>query len=143
MRARMEKEQQQQIDQIEKIMNPNNRMYLTVFRIDGEFNLKQTIAQAIFKGNHHVRINSKGKYFINAFHFLIAHFAQSDQDVRNRGENRVEGNNQESQKEHLLELAIKWDCFEQATNLLEELQYVNVRFSFIYTENSYIFFSET
>ncbi|CAF1414384.1 unnamed protein product [Rotaria magnacalcarata] len=85
MRARTEKEQQQQIDQIGKIMDPNNHI----------------------------------------FDYLIAHFAQSDQDVRNRGKVKATMTNQEAQKDHLLELAIEWDCFEQATNLLDELQYVN------------------
>ena len=51
MRARTKEEHEKLLKRIEKIMDPANRMYLTVFRIDSGLNLKQTILQAIFKGN--------------------------------------------------------------------------------------------
>lgn len=50
MRIRTKEERQKQIAQIREIMHPSRRMYLTVFRINSELNLKQTILQAIFKG---------------------------------------------------------------------------------------------
>ena len=42
---------------------------------------------------------------------------------------RIDGSepyDDKSQKEELLKLAIKWDCFDQATELLAELQYTDV-----------------
>lgn len=50
MRARTKEEHKRLIDRIEQIMDPDKRMYLTVFRIHSDLNLKQTILQAIFKG---------------------------------------------------------------------------------------------
>ncbi len=53
MRARTKHEYEQMIAEIQEIMDPAKRMYLTVFRINSELNLKQTILQAIFKGTTH------------------------------------------------------------------------------------------
>ncbi|CAF4141505.1 unnamed protein product, partial [Rotaria magnacalcarata] len=52
-------------------------------------------------------------------HFLLASLTQ------NHEKKKSEDNNQLTQKQDLLELAIKWNCFDQASNLLEELQYMN------------------
>ncbi|CAF4209881.1 unnamed protein product, partial [Rotaria magnacalcarata] len=45
--------------------------------------------------------------------------------TQNHEKKKSEDNNQLTQKQDLLELAIKWNCFDQASNLLEELQYMN------------------
>jgi hypothetical protein len=50
MRTRTEKEHRKLMEQIRAIMDPNERRYLSVFRINSELNLKQTIYHAIFKG---------------------------------------------------------------------------------------------
>ncbi len=50
MRARTEKEQKKLIEQIREIMHPDQRRYLTVFRINSDLNLKQTMCYAIVKG---------------------------------------------------------------------------------------------
>lgn len=50
MGPRTEKDDANLIEQIKKIMDPVARRYLTVFRVNGERNLKQTIWHAIFKG---------------------------------------------------------------------------------------------
>lgn len=54
MRARTREEHEKLIKRIEKIMDPDKRMYLTVFRINSGLNLKQTILQAIVKGILHL-----------------------------------------------------------------------------------------
>jgi hypothetical protein len=51
MRTRAEKEHTKLIEQIREIMHPDHRRYLTVFRIDSELNLKQTIFHAIFNSS--------------------------------------------------------------------------------------------
>jgi hypothetical protein len=125
MRTRTKEKYEQLIAQIKEIMNPARRMYLTVFRIHSELNLKQTILHAIFKGNEYFQIISSHEIF-----FLLAHFAQSDEyeDVESR--NSMEDHGWNSQKEHLIKLAIKWNCFDQATDLLEGLQYIHVSVAF-------------
>ena len=50
MRTRTEKEHRKLIEQIREIMHADRRRYLTVFRINSELNLKQTIYRAIFRG---------------------------------------------------------------------------------------------
>lgn len=54
MRARTDAEHQQHIKQIQAILDPANRMYLTVYRMKNELNLKQTILHAVFKGMTHL-----------------------------------------------------------------------------------------
>ncbi|CAF0820629.1 unnamed protein product [Adineta steineri] len=102
MRARTEKEHKRLIDQIKEIMHPSVRRYLNVFRNNSELNMKQTIFHAIFK----------------------AHFAQIDLLITNLKHDTSERSHNESQKLSLLELAIKWNCFEQATDLLAEMEYM-------------------
>jgi hypothetical protein len=53
MRTRTEKEHNKLIEQIREIMHPDRRRYLTVFRIDSDLNLKQTMCYAIFKGKNY------------------------------------------------------------------------------------------
>jgi hypothetical protein len=53
MRARTEKEQKKLIEQIREIMHPDQRRYLTVFRINSDLNLKQTMCYAIVKGKNY------------------------------------------------------------------------------------------
>ncbi|UJR23620.1 hypothetical protein I4U23_026606 [Adineta vaga] len=101
MRARTEKEHRKLIDQISEIMHPSVRRYLNVFRIHNELNMKQSIFHAIFK----------------------AHFAQLDLYKTNSNTDISDRNYDIPQKLHLLELAIKWNCFEQAADLLSEIQY--------------------
>jgi hypothetical protein len=55
MRERTEKEHRKLIEQIREIMHPDGRRYLTVFGINSELNLKQTIYDAIFKGKNYSR----------------------------------------------------------------------------------------
>ncbi len=50
MRTRTKEEHKNLMDQITRILHPDGRRYLTVFRINGELNLKQTICHAIIKG---------------------------------------------------------------------------------------------
>ena len=50
MSPRTEKDHMNLMEQIEKIMHPKGRRYLTVFRVNSELNLNQTIWHAIFKG---------------------------------------------------------------------------------------------
>jgi hypothetical protein len=57
---------------------------------------------------------------------LLAHFAQTDLYKTNNKNDTSESKDERSQKENLLELAIKWNCFDQATDLLAELQYTDV-----------------
>lgn len=52
MSPRTNKDHISLVEQIEKIMNPNGRRYLTVFRVNSELSLRQTIWHAIFKGKH-------------------------------------------------------------------------------------------
>lgn len=52
MRTRTQKEHEKLIEQIREIMYPDDRRYLTVFRINSELNLKQTMCHAIFKGKN-------------------------------------------------------------------------------------------
>jgi hypothetical protein len=122
MRTRAEKEHTKLIEQIREIMHPDHRRYLTVFRIDSELNLKQTIFHAIFKGK------TNSQFFIRSsiFPFLLAHFAQTNLYNTNSKVDLLERSNENSQKNSLLELAIKWNCFDQATALLTELQYTGV-----------------
>ena len=56
MRTRTEKQHRKLIEQIREIMDPDGRRYLTVFRINSELNLKQTICHAIFKGKIHFSV---------------------------------------------------------------------------------------
>jgi hypothetical protein len=60
MRTRTRSEHEKLMEQISEIMNPDGRRYLTVFHINSELNLKQTIYHAIFKGEIYSR-------------FLVAH----------------------------------------------------------------------
>lgn len=55
MRPTTEKDYKELIEQIKEIMHPDRRTYLTVFRINTELNLKQTIFHAIFKGKRYFR----------------------------------------------------------------------------------------
>jgi hypothetical protein len=122
MRARTEEQHKELIEQIREIMHPDRRRYLTVFRINSELNLKQTIFHAIFKGKK----NSQSVIRLNIFPFLLAHFAQTDPYITNTKNDELRSSNESSQKKNLLELAIKWNCFDQATDLLTELQYTDV-----------------
>jgi hypothetical protein len=65
MRTRTKKEYQNLIEQIKEIMHPDHRRYLTVFRINSELNLKQTIFHAVFKGKK----NSQSVIRLNIFPF--------------------------------------------------------------------------
>ncbi len=58
--------------------------------------------------------------------FSLAHFAQIDLYKANVNNYLLERNNENYQKSSLLELAVKWNCFDQATDLLTELQYTDV-----------------
>jgi hypothetical protein len=62
MRTRTEKEHRKLIEQIREIMHSDRRQYLTVFRINSERNLKQTIYHAIFRGKKKCSL-----------HFLVGH----------------------------------------------------------------------
>jgi len=57
---------------------------------------------------------------------LLAHFAQTDLYKTNINNDTSESKDEKSPKENLLELAIKWNCFDQATDLLADLQYTGV-----------------
>lgn len=50
MRTRTDEEDAKLIEEIREIMHPGCRKYLTVFRINSDLNLKQTVCHAIFKG---------------------------------------------------------------------------------------------
>jgi hypothetical protein len=137
MRARTKEEHEKLIKRIEKIMDPDKRIYLTAFRINSDLNLKQTILQAIFKGNSHFQM-----IFCQSVLCFIVHFARLYEDKRSDKQSRSTHNDENTQKEHLLKLAIKWNCFDQATDLLEELQYIDVTIYFSRTNHIYLFFSE-
>jgi hypothetical protein len=57
---------------------------------------------------------------------LLAHFAQTDLYKNSIRDDVPERKNETFQKQKLLELAVKWNCFDQATDLLAELQYTDV-----------------
>ncbi len=65
MRTRSEKKHNKLIEQIKEIMHPDLRRYLTVFRINSELNMKQTIFHAIFKGR---------EYFWHLFNYIFLLF---------------------------------------------------------------------
>ncbi len=69
MRPRTEKEHRNLIEQIRQIMHPDRRRYLSVFRINSELNLKQTVYDAIFKGKKYSRflVNYTFLLFISSF----------------------------------------------------------------------------
>jgi hypothetical protein len=136
MRTRTEKEHKKLMDQIKEIMRPDRRRYLTVFRINNELNMKQTIFHAIFKGKKYSR------FLVDHIHFcfLLAHFAQTDLYKINVSDDALERRNENSQKQNLLELAVEWNCFDQATDLLAELQYTFVSIALYCTKTHRIYF---
>ncbi len=66
-------------------------------------------------------------------YFLLAHFAQTNLYKTNISNDGSELRDEQFQKQNLLELAVKWNCFDQATDLLAELQYMDVSTAFICT----------
>ena len=75
--------------------------------------------------------------------FLLAHFAQTDLCETNAKKDPSVPIDESAQKENLLELAIKWNCFSQATDLLADLPYINVSISHLLKRNVVIFVLET
>lgn len=65
------------------------------------------------------------------FTSLLAHFAQTELYQNNRRNCTLKLDHEKFRKQNLCELAVKWDCFEQATDLLAELQYLNVSTRFL------------
>ena len=122
MGPRMKKDYANVVEQIKKIMDPVARRYLTVFRVNSERNLKQTIWHAIFKGTCRSLFNIA---LISSSQ--IAHFAETRLYRPMRNNDSSQSATEYSSKMNLLELAIKWNTFDQATDLLDDLQYSKVR----------------
>ncbi len=66
-------------------------------------------------------------------YFLLAHFAQTDLYKSDNNNDVSQSRDENLQRENLLELAVKWDCFDQATDLLADLQYMKVSSAFFCT----------
>jgi hypothetical protein len=66
-------------------------------------------------------------------YFLLAHFAQTELYKTDKNSVASKSSDLNFQKQNLLELAIKWNCFDQATDLLAELQYFDVSTAFLCT----------
>ena len=67
-------------------------------------------------------------FLFNLF-VCIAHFARADSQNIDDKAHRSKGHQHDTHSEHLLKLAIRWNCFDQATDMLEEMQYIDVPLS--------------
>ena len=77
------------------------------------------------------RVNVPPIDFACIFYSPIAHFAETRLYRSKRFNHTSQSAHEYSSKLDLLELAIKWNSFDQATDLLDDLQYAKISWTII------------